>query len=305
MTLVSRAIVFIIAVGGSIGVARADTLADLIEGERRELSRDCQSLELRDDFATEVDVNGDDLPDVSINYGRISCDGSQMMYCGTAGCSQKLLVQQEAGRYVEAASFYVYEFTFDRPEEASFVAAQHGSACGRSGVETCYQRFRWDGAELVFVAEVTPPGPDGSGGVEAPPHDRWAYLASLGSAAIGPDQDQLSLTCESGAIRIRYSAPWMFDGGEINDFILTWDADSGAVASFDMGGRETDIPVRLVEADRRLVALDTIALDAPLLDELARSRRLTIHHGGSLEFELGFALAGSGAAIRALRDACG
>lgn len=287
------------------GTSHATTFDALLEAERKELSQDCETLEFDQAFASAVDINGDDLQDAVINYGNMTCNGSQMMFCGTAGCSVKLFIQREADDFVQIASFYTYEFTFDRPEEASFVAAQHGSACDRAGVETCYQRFRWDGTELVYVGEVTPPRPDGSGGVEAPPYDRWAYLGSLGVAAIGPEQGQLSLTCEEGAVRVRYSAHWMFDGPDINDHIREWDAGTGVIASFDMGGRETDIPMRLVEEERRLVARETIASDAPLLDELARGRYLTIHHGGSLEHELGFALAGSGAAISALMEVCG
>ena len=272
----------------------------IVRAEREALAADCSEIEFSDGFVVAVDVNGDAHGDALVDYGKLICNGFQSMFCGSGGCTHKIYVGRSDGSSVSVGEFLAYGIEFDRPAESSFVVTSHGGDCNRAGAEGCKRRFRLDGDRPVIVGEVAA----GPGGSDAGSDDRWTYSASTVSAAIGPDEQHLSLTCEGGAIRIRYSAPWMFDDGMINDHIREWDTGTGVVASFDVGGNETDVPMGLVEVERRLVARETIAVDARLLDRFAAGKWVTVHHGGSLEHELEFALDGSGAAIRSLRAAC-
>jgi hypothetical protein len=279
-------------------VKPAVALEAVLEAERKELAGDCQTIAFDDSFAVDANINGDGVGDVLTDYGSLVCDGSRTMFCGSGGCTQRLYLGRADGSLRLVASFLAYGIEFDRPDEASFVVSSHGGDCGQAGAMGCQRRFRLDGEKLVLVGEV------GGSGTPDIADDSWRYDADGAMAAIGSGEDQLQLACDGGGVRVRYSAHWMFENGEINDHIREWDAGTGVVASFDLGARETDVPMRLDEEQRLLVARATIGTDAPLLDEIARGRRLTIHHGGSLEHELGYALAGSGAAIRALRRYC-
>jgi len=131
------------------GIAMASS-EEVISQERTALSESCSSLELLDGFATTVDVNGDNLPDVVTNYQRILCDGSQMMFCGSGGCTRNVFIQRPDGSFFQVGSFLTYEIEFDSPADASFLVAAHGMNCGQSGVETCQLRFQVSGDTAVL-----------------------------------------------------------------------------------------------------------------------------------------------------------
>lgn len=257
--------------------------------ERQELAQDCASIEFLDGFVTRVDANGDDLPDYLVNTQHLMCDGSQMMWCGTMGCVHRIWLQQQDGNFNKTLDTYAYEIVFDRHGDLSYkVTTRDGT-----------RRERLPGAssndkDLSVQAGATAPS------------DRWVYQDSPAPAAIiGPPDAQLSLTCEAGALRMRYSGWWLFDGDNIHQATRDWDkSEYGIVPTFAIGSHETDIPVRISEEERMLVAKETLPLTAPLIDALARGSRVTLIHGGSLEHELGYPLSGSSSALDALRANC-
>lgn len=272
----------------------------ILRMERQELSSYCQEIEFDDGFISEANVNGDDLPDILVSYGSLQCDGSYSAFCGSGGCTFRIYVQSPNGSYGFVGDLLAHGIVFDRPDEASFLVSSHGSACGRVGAEACDLRFRLEGERAVLVGE------DGDSGDIVPPTDRWVYLEEAKAALIGPDDAQLSLTCENGAIRVHYSADWMmYDREDMTDHILSWTKDHGETAYFTAAGVETETPVYFVKDIKRLTPVNTFPLDSSLINSLSRAKWLLIEHGGSLEHTLEYSLNGSSAAIKALRSSCG
>ncbi|WP_210162137.1 hypothetical protein [Amorphus coralli] len=284
----SYALVSLIAVASSFGAVNYALANDTVLAlERQELSSGCAQIEFLDGYITQVDANGDSLPDYLINTQRLMCDGSQMMWCGTAGCVHRIWVQKPDGGFDKSLDTYAYEVVFDRPGDTSYkIVTREG------------ERREW----LAGAA-----APASASSAAATLSGRWSYSADpLPVAAVGgPEDGKLSLTCESGELRLRYAGWWLFEGDAINTGTRQWDKSaSGIVPTFTVGAHETDVPVRISEEERMLVAKDTLPLTAPLIDALARGSYVTLVHGGSLEHELQFALAGSSAALRSLRAAC-
>lgn len=272
----------------------------ILAAERQELSSYCTEIGFGDGFLSEADINGDNLPDAVVDYGSLQCDGSQSAFCGSGGCTIRLYMQHADGTHALVGDLLAHAVVFDRPAEASFLVASHGSACGRVGAEACDLRFKLEGGRMILLGEA------GENGDVVPPTDRWTYLEDSRTALIGPDDAQLSLTCEDGAIRIRYSADWMmYDREDMTDHILSWTKEQSETAYFDAGGAKAETPVHFVKELKRLTPLNAIALDAPLIDGLARAKWVSIEHGGSLEHTLEYSLKGSSAAIKALRASCG
>ena len=256
--------------------------------EREQLLQDCTDIEFLEGYLTQVEANGDGLPDYLVNTQRLMCDGSQMMWCGTLGCVHRIWIQQPDGSFKTALETYAYEIVFDRPGDTSFlVRTRDGSS--RQNLAT------------QAAANATPGGPTTS----MASMNQWSFQpAPAPVAAVGGQDSLLSLACDSGQISVRYTAHWMSGEDQSGDFLKDWN-ESGIVATFDTTAVEFDLPMQLAESGDAFVAKDALGFDSALVDALSRGRRLTIHHGGSLEHELGFTLKGSSAAIRALRANCG
>lgn len=262
--------------------------------EREMLSQDCAEIEFMDGYIKRVDANGDKLPDYLINTQNLLCDGSQMMWCGTMGCAHRIWLGERGGGFTLALDTYAYEIVFDRPEDTSFLVATRN---GSERQNLADEKQSGGHADHDRAGSLTVPS--------AVPIEQWAYFSNpVPAAAVASDQNgRLLIACDNGSARIGYTVHWMFENGEIQEYIREWDA-SGIVATFDTAGQEIDVPMRLSEADGLLVAKDTISFGAPLLDALALGRRVTVHHGGSLEHELNYSLSGSGQAIASLRSSC-
>ncbi|GGK29013.1 hypothetical protein [Salinarimonas ramus] len=260
--------------------------------ERLEIGEFCAETSFLDGYATPVDANGDDRPDYVVNTQLLLCDGSQMMFCGSAGCTHRVWVQRSDGGYDLAYDGLVYEITFDRPDEPSFLARGRG------------------GDTRVRLASVGPtaPQPDAAPGAHGPfSSERWTYhpdpVPHAGVADL--EGGALWLACESGSIRVRYTAQWMFEDGAISDFVREWDRDYGLVPTFAAVGREIDLPSSVDERANAVAADELVDPAGPLVEILARGDFVTVYHGGSLEHELQYPLRGSSAALASLRAACG
>ena len=268
-----------------------DTVLALERAENADTCR--EQMDFLDGYILPVEANGDDLTDYLVNTGHLMCDGTQMMWCGTIGCVHRIWLQRPNGTFDKAFESYAYEIVFDRPGDPSFVVAT------RKG------RERSSLVEARATGGDTAASVDG-GTVFSAPADHWVYRATPAPvAAIGPADAHLSLTCEDGGLRLRYSAFWLYDGDAISDHARAWEAEGrGILPTFAVGRDETDVPVGISEGDKVLVADALLPSDAGLVDALARGRYVTVHHGGSLEHMLQYPLKGSSAALRALRAAC-
>jgi hypothetical protein len=152
---------FVVLVGLTSATA-AQTHASieaLLDAQRKEFSENCKIIELTDIFIIRTDVNGDGLDDAVLDYGGLNCDGSSMIYCGSAGCSMEIHLQEAGGQFVMVGAVFARGREFDRPNPAnpSFLAYMHGNECGRSGIESCVLRFGIKAGELVEMGEEAPP----------------------------------------------------------------------------------------------------------------------------------------------------
>ena len=138
------------------------SLDELLAFERSSLSESCKSIEFADGFLTRHNVDGDGRDDVVVDYESLVCDGSRMMFCGSAGCSMTVYLQGEDGGYSKVADFFGYGFEFDQPNATppTFIVAIHGNECARSGIETCRMRYKLEDGTAVEVGEVKPEAPD-------------------------------------------------------------------------------------------------------------------------------------------------
>ena len=178
-------------------------LADLqsvLQRERTELAEMCgATMQFLEGFAREVNVDGNGAPDILVDYGQLSCDGTRMMFCGSAGCTQKIYLGRADGSHAMAAEFLAYELRFDRPSEGTFLAVLHGGSCGRAGAETGFKRYALTGGTITALPEE--------------PRDRWSFApAPVPSAMLATsDGDSLRLVCDGAALRIQYGPTWMWE----------------------------------------------------------------------------------------------
>ena len=128
----------------------------LLEAERTDLSGTCNSITFTNEFLQRNEITGDGLDDAVVDYRGLVCDGSSMMYCGSAGCAMNIYVQRTDGSFLKAGGMYAHALEFDRPDpkEPSFLAYLHGNECGRSGAEACIIRFAIRDGQIVELGEV-------------------------------------------------------------------------------------------------------------------------------------------------------
>lgn len=275
-----------------VGV-RAD-VATVLGMERAALADTCKVAEFLDGFAKEVNVDGDALPDVVTDYGLLKCDGSQTMYCGSAGCTRNIYVQRDGGAYDRVAEFLARDLRFDRPLEASFLAVLHGGSCGRSGVETCYRRYRLGGNAVQDLYEE--------------PRDRWFFAAVPAPVAMfeAASGDGLRLVCDGLSVRIHYAPTWMRnDDGSVSVHARDLEKPQGRI-EIEI---ETDRaqPVRVpfsIDDETRSLLSPALATDQPLFTQMMRGRSAVFHLGGSLEHMRSFPLNGSSKALGTLLRNC-
>ncbi len=274
--------------------ARAD-MAAVLGMERAALAESCQKLEFLGGFAKEVDVNGDALPDVLTDYGLLKCDGTQMMFCGSAGCTQNLYVQRDGGSYDKVAEFLAYDLRFDRPSQAAFLAVLHGGSCGRSGAETCYRRYRLAGKAVQNLYEE--------------PRDRWFFAAepvplAMFEAASG---DGLRFVCDGTSVRIHYAPTWMRnEDGSVSDHARDLAKPQGGRIKIEIevdSGQPVRVPFSIDDETRSLLS-PALATEQAIFAGLMRGRTSVFHLGGSLEHLRSFPLNGSSKAVGALLRNC-
>lgn len=293
--------VILLSLALSLGAATARTEIDadigaVLERERAELAQTCGPLlEFLDGFATSVDVDGNALPDILVDYGRLSCDGSRMMFCGSAGCTQKIYLGRSGGAPEMVGEFLAYELRFDRPSQGSFLAVLHGGSCGRAGAETCFRRYALSGGAVVALEEE--------------PRDRWFFTASPSPSAMlaTPDGDSLRLVCDGGALRIEYGPTWLWeDGGSVSEHARDLAKPQGRIEIDIEVDRGQPTPVAfMIEETARVLQSPTFAPDEPLFAAMMRGSGMDLHLGGSLEHLRNVTLKGSSRAIGSLLRACG
>lgn len=275
--------------------AAAD-LQTVLQQERAGLAESCpDGMEFLAGFAAPVNINGDATQDILVDYGQLSCNGTQMMFCGSAGCTQKIYLGRADGSHAMVGEFLAYELRFDRPTEGTFLAVLHGGSCGRAGAETCFQRYALSGETVEMLQEE--------------PRDRWYFTEGPSpSATLATSQgDSLRLVCDDGSLRIQYGPTWMWEeNGSVADHARDLSKPQGRIEieiEVD-SGQPTAVPFMIEEAARVLQS-PTLAPGQPFFAALMQGSFVELHLGGSLEHLRSFTLKGSSKAIGSLLQACG
>ena len=119
----------------------------------------CRELDGKLDVATEAapyvrraDFNGDGDTDYLLSDAGLGCSTAASIYCRSAGCNNQVFLSVGTG-YRKAWDGYAQELTIDETTKpARLKLALHGSACGRTGADTCIRTLAWNGRTFAPVA---------------------------------------------------------------------------------------------------------------------------------------------------------
>ncbi len=99
-------------------------------------------------FVRQIDVDGDGLNDVVLDFGGLQCDGSYP-YCGTGGCTQEIWLADRAGPYRLLLSDLIQ--TIEYPAPGTLRLTLDGGDCGLSGAEICVYGYSVRNGMLVLA----------------------------------------------------------------------------------------------------------------------------------------------------------
>lgn len=116
----------------------AEETSDIIAYERQILADSCTTIEFMPGFIDVTDLNDDGVDDAIIDYQYLNCDGSNMAFCGTGGCTLRLYSGRGSGRFTEAADMLSQGLKLVRRSGKTYLAISvRGSECGKSGAKKC------------------------------------------------------------------------------------------------------------------------------------------------------------------------
>jgi hypothetical protein len=73
-----------------------------------------------------------------VDYGKINCDGSRLIFCGSAGCLTQVFVLRPSGQYELILNTNVRDLKFANIDgKPAMTLTLHGSACGLVGADVC------------------------------------------------------------------------------------------------------------------------------------------------------------------------
>ncbi len=128
---------------------QAADLDDPVAAARADIEGMCETVEYPPDWLEYIDLTGDGLGDLILTY-QVNCDGFHSMFCGTAGCSGGVYVRLPDGRWRDTG----LRPNVSRTEWQGRVAISywlHGSACDRTGADSCVSTRVWNGTEFEIV----------------------------------------------------------------------------------------------------------------------------------------------------------
>lgn len=131
--------------------AKAAETQDILAFERAKLRSTCQRIAFEPGFLRRVDLDGDGVADAIVDYGKLQCDGSSMMFCGSGGCTYRFYAGLPGGRFSEAGEVLARNVEQrSRNGRSQIIVTSGGSACGRANVANCVQAGTLTGGRLVL-----------------------------------------------------------------------------------------------------------------------------------------------------------
>ena len=112
-----------------------------------EARRDCAAL---DDGKLTIgwgavrrpDLDGDELPDWSLDMRMVSCSSARTLFCGTGGCAAHFVVGDSR------AEFLTKEWrTIDLGGLRALLMKAHGVNCDGTNLTPCVRALTWDATE--------------------------------------------------------------------------------------------------------------------------------------------------------------
>lgn len=98
------------------------------------------------DAITAIDLTGDGVPEEIIDESTFRCSSAASLYCGTGGCMVRIIADGETVERL-AKAWRIVEWG----ESLIVLFALHGTACGSSGVDPCYEAIVWAGDHFRSV----------------------------------------------------------------------------------------------------------------------------------------------------------
>lgn len=227
------------------GAAEAQTYPSLdaaVAAEKKKVSEHCKVAEFSDRFLVRADIDSDGRDDAVFDYGGYVCDGSSMMFCGTAGCSFVFYRQQADGSFTYLDEILAHDWQGYRPAKATAVVAVDGTA-----------RWTFSNADMGPIASVQV-------------QDRAGF----------------NLDCRTGfETRMNFWSDWATDGTVFHPAFLAEAGSDGYIDGFiEIDGNATALRFGLDEMDLVLGG-DFVPLDGPLVADLMRGSSLVVRMGAN------------------------
>lgn len=137
MPLRTTSLSFAVLLATGLATTAAET-NNILEFERKKLSDTCQDVVFMPGFIEMMDLNGDGIDDSIIDYDYLQCDGSNIQFCGSGGCTVRFYAGLPGNRYAEAGEFLSYGLrTIGRGRNMRLAIRVGGGDCGRANAASC------------------------------------------------------------------------------------------------------------------------------------------------------------------------
>ena len=129
----------------------SDVQSVLAEARAECAAIDNGTLTVLDGAVTEHDFNGDGAPDHVIDAYEMECSTGLSLFCGTGGCALTVIVDGVATPLL-AKGWQTVETGID----TVLLLQVHGSACGGTNLNPCYEALVWDDGAGRFWSVMPP-----------------------------------------------------------------------------------------------------------------------------------------------------
>jgi len=143
--------------GLGLGGAVAKSISSLpseVAASIQEKRQACEPAheEIKPDFITRQDVNGDQVKDYILDYRNFICGIDQSFFCGTDGCLTEVFASLPDGSFKQVLSENVREIRFAQIKgRRAMILDLHGSYCGKVGAARCDKMLYWNGHEFALA----------------------------------------------------------------------------------------------------------------------------------------------------------
>lgn len=137
-----------------MAAAQQQLVPDPERFEKSFFQKSCKTVGFGANFVKRFDINNDNIPDVVIDHGALTCDGVRGPKCNADGCPQNFYVQAKEGGYILIATAQVYSYDFVQYfGNMVFMFQMHPRFCERTDATPCEMRVRVRGTKFVTISK--------------------------------------------------------------------------------------------------------------------------------------------------------